>query len=791
MDKGLIGREAECEALQHLLARSDVRLVTLTGPGGIGKTRLGMAVADRLLDSFEDGISIVMLAAVREPAEVLVSIAKALGLQGQDARPLFERVRERLQGRQPLMVLDNFEQVVAAAPLIGQLVAQAPRLKVLVTSRCRLHVGAEHEFALGPLRVPASDRSGDGAERDAPAVALFEQRAHAVDPGFRVDASNAHTVAAICRCLDGWPLAIELAAARVKLLPVEQLLGRLEQRLPWLVGGPVDSPERNRTLRRTLDWSFDLLGPREQVVFACMGVFAGGAPLEAAERVCEADVEAIERLVDHSLVVQDGGRLGLLEIVREYAIERLQAQGNADAVRLRHAEYFVGLANEGAYELTGPLQKQWFDRLGAELDNSRAAMTWCLHHGHARLALSLATALSTVWDLRGLAGEGRRWIEQALLQAEDADTAQTSLAWATMGWLAACSADGAGACAAARRAREQCPPHIDPQDRLLVFRRIGGAAMLAGDYELAHAALERSLQLARADQDERGTGVALFQIGMLHRLQGHHVLAQQVTEEGASRCRQAGNVRSYGYALAVLAAQAFDEGRWDQAEPMLLSALSIGRELADRRLVGLLLCQLGVVRWFARGSDSARPVLVEGMAEAVAVGAVGDALMALECVALACAEGGQGLLAARMLGAAEALHQSLAVPWHPVHQARVDRCRTLLRKGLDRRSLEQALADGANLSLGQVLALVGRVNAASLAGTGTDASPPLTTRERAVLDLVCRGLSDKQIAEQLRIHPSTASKHVHNILTKTGQPSRIALAVWAVREGLTERPRES
>jgi predicted ATPase len=417
LPNALVGREHEVREVATLLRQSDMRLVTLTGPGGIGKTRVSLQVAAELLDIFPDGVWSIHLSRLSDPDLVLPTIAQVFNLKESGGIPLAEMVGSYLREKNLLLVLDNFEQVVTAGPAIGVFLESCPGVNMLVTSRMALHLRGEREYALRPLalpdphHLPLPERLSQYA-----AVALFIERAQAARADFHVTDATGPAVAEICARLDGLPLAIELAAARIKVLPPPALLKRLEHRLPLLVGGPRDVEERQQTMRNTLDWSYDLLGPEEQVLLRRLAVFVGGCTLEAAEAVCASPegaaplhvalLEGLSRLVDQSLVVQreetDGGAgFGMLQVIREYALGQLEASGEGEALRRAHAAGVVALAERAWPELAGPEAGPWLERLEREHDNLRAALGWAQEQGETETGLRLVAALGRFWAARG------------------------------------------------------------------------------------------------------------------------------------------------------------------------------------------------------------------------------------------------------------------------------------------------------------------------------------------------------------------------------------------------------
>ncbi len=671
----LVGREREVAALLDLLREETVRLVTLTGPGGTGKTRLSLQAAADLLDDFEAGVFFVPLAPITDPALVASTVAQALGVRENPALTILEALREHLGTRPVLLVLDNFEQVTAAAPVVADLLGACPGVKALVTSRVVLHLRGEHEFPVPPLALPDPQQPASGAALSQyAAVELFIQRAKAARPGFAIDDDNAPAVAEICYRLDGLPLAIELAAARIKLFSPRAMLARLEKPLDLLRGGARDLPDRHQTLRQAIAWSYDLLEEDEQVLFRRLAVFVGGCTLDAAEAVCAADgtldaLDGVAALVDKSLLRREDDpdgepRFQMLETIREFGLQRLAAANEADALRRAHAAFFGDLAEQAAPFLTGPDQIAWLDRLEAEHDNLRAALRWVDAAGEVETGLRIGAALWRFWVVRGHMREGIQQL--ARLRAAGKAFAHTSL-WVTVLNAAGTMAQQLGDIQAAIDLLEEvlaaCRQRGDRRGTATSLNNLGWVVFQTGDNARASALSHEALAIMRDLGDKRGIATSLNNLAQIASYLSDFDEALARGAENLRLRREIGEQRGIAYTQAYLGYCHFQRGDFAQAASLLEEALAKIREVGDKQIHPFVLCVLGYMRYDQARTEEAEPFFEEALPLWKEAGSMFGLSYVSRGLALCALSRGEQAQAMRMLEESLAVYRQMGHAW--------------------------------------------------------------------------------------------------------------------------------
>ena len=769
-----VGREQALAALGHVLART--RLLTLTGPPGVGKTRLALRLAGEALDAYADGVWLVELAPLADPAFVPQVVAEVLGVQEQAGHTLLGTLIETLRPQQLLLILDNCEHLVGACAEFAECLLRAcPQLEIVATSREVLGIAGELIWPVPPLTVPASQPAPAtelAAARQGEAVRLFVDRACAASPTFMLTEHNVRAVVRVCRRLDGIALALELAAARVRVLSVEQLAARLDaavgesgpartdERFRLLTAGSRTALPRLQTLRAAVDWSYALLPETERILLRRLAVFAGGWTLEAAEAVCAGEgivaeevLELLVQLVNKSLVVADAPvgqqRYRLLETLREYAWEKLRQAGEEAAMRHRHLMWLRALAEAALPHFRGPEDAAWLDRFEQEVDNVRAALAWSQHEpAEVESGLRLAGSLRQFWYRRGRIGEGRGWLEAAL-------------------------AAGGGSMSAQAQA-------------------LGAAGLLAlaqNDEERAEALGNQSLTLYRQLGDRHGIGLAIVLLGRIAHSRGDHEHARALTEESLALFQEAGDRLWTAAALSGLGLLAQDRGDYVQAAAFYDDTLALYRELADRYGIAWTLHYLGLVAHASGDRARSTSLLRESLKLRRAIDDTEGMAGCLEVLAAVARGDGELVHAARLLATADALREVNGTPVPPTELPMREASLAAAREGLGEEGFAAAWAAGRALPMDEAVAeALGEREPApgptspSVRLVAATPAGPLSQREQEVAALIARGHTNRQIAEQLVISEWTVDTHVRHILTKLEFRSRAQVAGW-----MTER----
>jgi predicted ATPase/class 3 adenylate cyclase len=673
----LIGREKEVSEVCERLSRPEVRLLTLTGAGGTGKTRLALQAAAELTQEFDEGVFFVSLAAIRDPELVVGAMAGTLGVKEAGGQPLLESLEDYLREKHILLVVDNFEHLLEAAPMVTELLSAAPNLKVLATSRIPLRLYGEHEYSVPPLALPDLERSPSVESlTHYEAVRLFVERAQAAKADFSMTNESTPAVVEICYRLDGLPLAIELAAARIKVLSPQKMLARLGNPLQLLTGGARDLPERQRTLRSTIEWSYGLLEEGEKMLFARLSVFAGGCTLEAIEAICNAEsdvhmdvLDAVESLVDKSLLRQEEGvggepRFVMLGTIHEYAREKLQESGEAEELRRLHAQYFLSLAEEAKPRINEAERDLWRSRLETEHGNLRAALRWAMDSEDSSTALRLVDAIFWFWFHRGYWKEGRGWLEEAL-------------------GLPGASTPTAG--------------------RAEALTGVGILAWLQGDHDVARSRLEESVTLCRNLQYRYGLVHSLHFLSMEMLGRGDTTAARSMAEESVEIARAGEGGFDLAIVLANLGLAAHTQNDYAVARAVLKECIEICRNIGDNWLLSLPYRHLGYIELRDGNYELATALFKEGLSALRDVKEKWFIARAVETLAISSAMQGDYVRAARLFGAGETLREAVGASVQEFYRPDYDRGIVAAREGTDKAAWEEARAQGRAMTLDEAV----------------------------------------------------------------------------------------
>jgi len=727
----LVGREQDLSSICALLSRPEVRLVTLLGVGGIGKTSLALQVAIQMRDHFADGVCLVALAPLNDPALMLSSIVYELGIQVVGAQPLLETVKAWLRDKHLLLLLDNFEQIVTAAPMLEDLLAACQKLTILVTSREVLHLKVEHLYLVPPLALPDLSRLPDDEDlAQYASVSLFVQRAQAIKPDFKLTRTNAGAIAELCVRLDGLPLALELAAARIRLLPPQALLARLSQRFQVLTGGPRTMPERQQTLRNTIKWSHDLLDANERRLFQQLSIFVGGWTLEAAEAVCNAIndpptdlLQGVTSLLDKSLLQQIGQegeepRLVMLETIREYGLERLAASGELEVTRQAHAEYYLKLAEEAEQKLKSTQQVIWLERLELEHDNLRAALNWLVERQEVEMALRLGTALCLFWTMHGHVSEGRPLLE-SILSSSSTETVSLPVRAQALngaGGLASNQGDYGRAKALYQESLQLSQKSGNRRGIAASINGLAFVAMAGGDYTSASAMFEESLVLLRELGDRWNLADTLYYSALAATFRIDRTdtaAARSMVEESLVISRELGNRRSQAYSLNLLGFLSMLQGQGAVACSLIEESLAIHKALGDRQGIGYTSTTFG---WYSLSQGdyvTARAHYEKGLAIMIELNDKWFVAVSLEGLAIAAAQSSTegslagALWAARLWGTAQALREAIGVPLRSFERAINEWGIAAIRTQLGEEAFAAAWAEGRTMTPAQAFAAQG------------------------------------------------------------------------------------
>ena len=795
----LVGREADIDRTVEHLLRPDVRLLSLVGAGGAGKTRLAIEVAARVGAAFPDGAHFVDLSPITDTGSLIAAVARVLDIRERRDQPLIELVEDTLAPQQPLIVLDNFEQLLPASAQLARLLEVCPGLKLLVTTRSALHLRWEHVLTVPPLQVPNLEQLPElDALARVPSVALFTQRAQRVYPGFELTRVNARAVAELCVRLDGLPLAIELAAARVHVLPPRALLKRLDERLDLLATTNLDQPRRQRTMRAAIDASYDLLTPFEQALFRRLAVFVGGFPLDAVAEVCDPHgllgpdpLSGVESLVNKSLLRQESSphtdldtpRFGMLETIREYALERLTESGEHDDLRRQHAAYYLSGADVVVGEIKSTQQAAWLRSLDGEHDNLLAALAWCHEVREPELGLRASGLLAWFWLVRGHVLEGRARLTALLEVGGRQPTALRAEALRVTGSLALNQADYPSARqffgASLAIGRELG----DRASCVGALSGLGATAMQEGDVATAEACFQEALSTQAELGDKLGLAESLNSLANIAHGRGDLARARELYRMSQSLNSEIGYRTDV--VLHNLGVVAQEQGDLPAARQLFQDSVAIKRAIGDPLGVALSLAKLGEVTASSGDVARAHQFLSESLVLQYELGDRPGVAFVLERFAMTAAAHGQPGRALHLAGAADELRRAIGMPLSEAAQASLDAWLEPATGALPVADVQAALADGRAMSLDDVIAFAMSI-AQRDADDQTDGQVgKLSPREREVAILLAEGCTNRQIAERLVVSERTAENHVQRLMNRLGLRSRTQVAAWAVRCGLS------
>lgn len=840
-----VGRDDDAQAVVDLLERTDVRLVTLTGPGGVGKTRLALHVANHLKSAFPDGVVTIDLAAITMPELVLPAIARGLRITDTGSEALLNRLVRGIQDRPILFIVDNFEQVVPAATVIADLLFACPRISFLVTSRMPLHILGEYEYAVSPLDVPPAshDTAITRSKQELleySAVTLFVQRAQAASRSFDPSLNQLETIGQITHLLDGLPLAIELAAARIKIFSLSALLTRLNDRLALLTGGPRDLPDRLRTMRDAIGWSHDLLTPQEKVVFRRLSVFTESFSLEAAEEIVGAAVtdeecaflqrrgqqpqaidvvpdlmDHLHSLLDKSLLqivpaVDDDVRFRMMLTIQEYAKEQRRQADESMLMYVRCLRYFSRHLREMEELLVGPDQRTWLARLDFELGNVRGALQTALNHQRefGEAGVILASKIWRYWLIRGQVIEGARWLEELLGCRSVVDLSVLTEAEA-LNHLGNLRLELGNHTSAATHYRASLALYrsIGHRDGIAdELNNLGLVLMIEGRNDEARESLEESLAIRRDHGEFRNLPATLSNLGDVALNEGDYDLAEKFHAEGLKIRREIGNYRGIALSLFSLGSIAYLRDEFDMAQAMFDEGLEYQAQVDDPYSFACIMLAMGRLDLVQGNAVQAVERLHRALEVLQKMGSRRIMTEVIEVIALAAERFGFYREAVRLLGTTSAVRVEQRIGMNGRSMRDNERMLASLHRNLSNEVFDREFVVGErqllNQAVQEAISLTAYIRDRAEAGELTESAPEgafdpaaaftrarelgLTKRERQVLELLVRGASDKEIADELSIAPRTAMTHVANILSKLDVNRRTAAASFALREGLVD-----